>query len=40
MERLQFEFVVKAGDDEKSNIVAITLISTEDGKTFKMPEEL
>jgi len=40
MEKLQFQFVVKAGDDGKSNILAITSISTEEGKTFKMPEEL
>lgn len=39
MEKLQFEFAIVAGKDEKSNILAITSISTEEGKNYALPEE-
>lgn len=39
--RLQFAFeVVASPRDEKSNIIIITTITTEDGKTYVIPEEL
>lgn len=39
MEKLQFTFKVMAGADNKSNFVAMTSISTIDGKTYLIPEE-
>ncbi|CAB3259990.1 unnamed protein product [Arctia plantaginis] len=40
MDRLQFEFTMIASNDGKSNVLAITSISTEDGKCYVLPEEL
>ncbi|XP_076298675.1 uncharacterized protein LOC143217884 [Lasioglossum baleicum] len=39
MDRLQFEFSVIASSDGKTNVLAITSITTEQGKCFAMPEE-
>jgi len=40
MSKLQFEFtVVTSPKDTKSNVIAITSISTEDGKRYILPEE-
>lgn len=40
MEKLQFEFAVTASSkDEKTNIIAITSISTEEGKRYVLPAE-
>lgn len=40
MDRLQFEFTMIASSDGKSNVLAITSISTEEGKCYVLPEEL
>lgn len=40
MDKLRFSFTILQGDDGKSNIYAITSITTEEGKVFKIPEEL
>ncbi|XP_059045613.1 uncharacterized protein LOC131841306 [Achroia grisella] len=40
MNRLQFEFTVIASSDGKSNVLAITSLTTEDGKCFAIPDEL
>lgn len=40
MDRLQFEFAVIASSDGKSNVLAITSITTEEGKCYALPEEL
>lgn len=40
MDRLQFEFTMIASNDGKSNVLAITSISTEEGKCYVLPEEL
>ncbi|KAL4703059.1 hypothetical protein ACJJTC_018197 [Scirpophaga incertulas] len=40
MDRLQFEFTMMASNDGKSNILAITSISTEEGKCYVLPDEL
>ncbi|CAB3240788.1 unnamed protein product [Arctia plantaginis] len=40
MDRLQFEFTVIASNDAQSNVLTITLISTEEGKCYVLPEEL
>lgn len=40
MEKLQFEFAVKATTDGKSNILCITSITTPKGRTFSIPTEL
>lgn len=40
MTKLQFEFVIKAlATDEKTNILCITSITTEDNKIFEVPNE-
>ncbi|XP_055839182.1 uncharacterized protein LOC129907135 [Episyrphus balteatus] len=39
MERLCFEFVVKATDDGKTNVICLTSIATPEGKTYSMPEQ-
>lgn len=39
MDRLQFEFTVIASSDGKSNVLAITSLTTEEGKCFAIPEE-
>ncbi|EFN65340.1 hypothetical protein EAG_14932, partial [Camponotus floridanus] len=39
MNKLQFEFKVKPGNDGKSNIICITSITTENNKVFSIPEE-
>jgi len=39
MNKLQFEFKVKPGNDGKSNVICITSITTEDNRTFLIPEE-
>lgn len=40
MDRLQFEFTMIASNDGKSNVLAITSISTEEGKCYVLPDEL
>lgn len=40
MDRLQFEFTLIASSDGKSNVLAITSISTEEGKCYVLPDEL
>lgn len=40
MDRLLFEFTMIASNDGKSNILAITSISTEEGKCYVLPDEL
>ncbi|XP_069363441.1 uncharacterized protein [Maniola hyperantus] len=40
MDRLQFEFTMIASSDGKSNVLAITSISTEEGKCYVLPDEL
>ncbi|KAF9422693.1 hypothetical protein HW555_001687 [Spodoptera exigua] len=40
MEKLRFEFVIKAGEDPKSNIICITSITNSNGGTFLIPEQL
>lgn len=40
MDKLQFEFAVVASTDNKSNTLAITSITTEEGKCFAIPEEV
>jgi len=39
MEKLLFEFKIKNLGDQKTNVLAITSISTKDGRIYKMPEE-
>lgn len=39
MDKLQFQFKVVATADGKSNMISITSISTQDGKTFCLPKE-
>ena len=39
MERLQFKFSVNSSEDGKSNILAITSITTQDGRCYKIPYE-
>lgn len=39
MARLQFEFTMIASNDGKSNVLAITSISTEEGKCYVLPDE-
>lgn len=39
MDRLQFEFTVISSSDGKSNVLAITSISTEEGKCYVLPDE-
>ena len=39
MSKLKFTFQVKSSTDGKTNFIAITSISTEDNKTFLIPEE-
>ncbi|XP_022826022.1 uncharacterized protein LOC111356020 [Spodoptera litura] len=40
MDKLRFEFVIKAGEDPKSNIICITSITNSNGSTFSIPEQL
>lgn len=40
MGKLRFEFVVKAGDDQKTNIICITSITTTSGQMFNIPDAL
>lgn len=40
MDRLQFEFTMISSNDGKSNVLAITSITTEEGKCYVLPEEL
>ncbi|XP_043494169.1 uncharacterized protein LOC122519067 [Polistes fuscatus] len=40
MEKLRFEFIMKAATDKKSNALLVTSIKTQDGETFDLPEEL
>lgn len=40
MDRLQFEFTMVASNDGKTNMLAITTISTEEGKCYVLPDEL
>lgn len=39
MEKLRFDFAVKASADGKSNIICITSIGTSHGQTFEIPDE-
>ena len=38
--KFQFEFAVIAGSDGKTNVIAITLITSEEGKCFAIQEEV
>lgn len=40
MEKLRFEFVVKAGEDPKTNVICITSITDTGEHTFLIPEQL
>ncbi|XP_017466147.1 PREDICTED: uncharacterized protein LOC108359032 [Rhagoletis zephyria] len=40
MEKLKFEFLVKSAEDGKTNIMAITTITTSDDRVFKIPAEM
>lgn len=40
MKKLQFEFMIKPTSDGKSNIMAVTSITTETNETFVIPQEL
>ncbi|CAB0040657.1 unnamed protein product [Trichogramma brassicae] len=40
MEKLRFEFVMKAAADKKSNALMVTSITTPDGEIFDIPAEL
>jgi hypothetical protein len=40
MDKLRFEFVVKSGDDAKTNIICITSITESSGRIFIIPEKL
>lgn len=40
MERLRFEFVVKASDDVKTNIICVTTITDLEGQAYTIPEKL
>ncbi|XP_063897118.1 uncharacterized protein LOC135118607 [Helicoverpa armigera] len=40
MEKLRFEFVVKASDDVKTNIICVTSITDIEGHTYAIPEKL
>ncbi|KAK9872029.1 hypothetical protein WA026_015278 [Henosepilachna vigintioctopunctata] len=39
MERLQFKFQLLNGRDEKSNILCVIEITTQDGHTYKIPDD-
>ncbi|XP_055919765.1 uncharacterized protein LOC129951568 [Eupeodes corollae] len=39
MDKLCFQFVVKAGDDAKSNFIFLTTITTPEGKEYSMPDQ-
>lgn len=39
MDKLQFTFEVKSATDGKTNLVCLTSIATQDGRTFKIQEE-
>ncbi|XP_048515500.1 uncharacterized protein LOC125502044 [Athalia rosae] len=39
MDRLQFHFKVLSAQDEKSNVLCITKISTPDGHTYRIPQD-
>lgn len=40
MERLRFEFMLKASDDGKSNVLCLISLGTPDGRSFAIPEDL
>ena len=40
MIKLPFEFAVIAGSDGKTNVIAITSITSEEGKCFSIPEDV
>lgn len=40
MEKLRFDFKMKSSSDGKSTILCVTSISTSDGRTFAIPEDL
>lgn len=40
MDRLQFQFTMIASNDGKSNVLAITSITTEEGQCYVLPDEL
>ncbi|CAH2106383.1 unnamed protein product [Euphydryas editha] len=40
MEKLKFEFMVKASEDMKTNIICVTRITDLDGRTFAIPDNL
>lgn len=40
MDKLQFEFTAKPAADGKSNVLCITSITTTEGRTFEIPNEL
>lgn len=40
MEKLKFEFMVKASEDVKTNIICVTTITDLDGRTFAIPDKL
>lgn len=40
MEKIKFEFMLKAGEDAKTNIIGVTSITDEDGRTFVFPDKL
>lgn len=40
MEKLRFEFMVKASEDVKTNIICVTTITDLDGRTFAIPDKL
>ena len=39
MDKLKLDFVVKASEDIKTNIIFVTKITDSDGRTFAMPDK-
>lgn len=39
MEKLRFDFAVKASEDGKTNIICITSIGTPNGQVYGIPDE-
>lgn len=39
MDKLRFDFVVKAAGDGKTNVIALTSIGTQENRNFIMPAE-
>lgn len=40
MDKLKFEFIIKSFEDQKTNVLAVTSITTKEGKIYLVPQEL